>query len=181
MRIIIGLGNPGEQYLGTRHNLGFWALDAYAQRFPDALFKEESKFFAEIAVVERSGEKLLLVKPQTFMNDSGKTVRALVDFYKLNPADLLVLHDDLDLPLTGVRITDSASAAGHNGVADIIERLGTQDFARIRIGIGRPADVLGACMEGHAYVLGKLTEGEITAQNEKLPQIFEAIDNWLSR
>lgn len=181
MRIIIGLGNFGPKYENTRHNLGFWVLDEYIKQFPDAVFKEESKFFADIISLEIKGEKVLLVKPNTFMNESGKTIRALLDFYKLSAKDILVIHDDLDLSLESLRATDSSGAAGHNGVKDIIERLGTQDFTRIRIGIGRPDDVLGLCMPGHEYVLGKLTDKEIEVQTKKLPEILERITTWLAQ
>lgn len=180
MRIIIGLGNVGEKYNATRHNLGFWVLDEYLKQFPEASFREEGKFSAHIASLEGQSEKVFLVKPAAFMNESGKTVRALLDFYKLSSQDILVIHDDLDLPLETVRITPSSGAAGHNGVKDIIEHLGTQDFSRIRIGIGRPDDVLGFCQPGHEYVLGKLTEKEIEAHKEKLPEILEGITRWLA-
>lgn len=180
MRIIIGLGNVGTKYHETRHNLGFWVLDEYLKGFSDTAFKGEEKFFAETATVDIKGEKVLLVKPTTFMNASGKAARAFLDFYKLTPKDLLVIHDDLDLPLDAVRVTSSSGAAGHNGVSDIIEHLGTQDFTRIRIGIGRPEEVLGFCQPGSEYVLGKLTDQELEAQNQKLPEILEAIANWLA-
>jgi PTH1 family peptidyl-tRNA hydrolase len=115
------------------------------------------------------------------MNESSKSIRALLDFYKLEPKDILVIHDDLDLSLETLRTTNSSGAAGHNGVKDIIDRLGTQDFSRIRIGIGRPEEVLGFCQPGHEYVLGRLTEKEIEAQGKKLPEILERISHWLAQ
>lgn len=160
MKIIIGLGNPGKKYEDTRHNAGYLALDFLAQKYSFGPWEEKKKLLATLSEGFISQEKALLVKPSVFMNNSGQSVRKILDFYKLTPENLIVLHDDLDIAPGAIRTTLSSRAAGHNGVADIIEHLGTQDFKRYRIGIGRPADVLGACQPSHDYVLGKMSSQE---------------------
>jgi len=135
MRLIVGLGNPGTQYEKTRHNAGFMALDAFAKAH-DASFKAHHKAQAEVAEVVLDGQKVLLAKPHTFMNKSGEAVQALAQFYKINASDVIVVHDELDLPFGRLRINVDASAGGHNGVASVIEKLGTKAFTRLRVGIG---------------------------------------------
>ncbi len=137
MQLIIGLGNPGKEYAKTRHNAGFMALD-YLAGLPEVkVVSETNKFDSVIKefVVEGSGEKNFLVYPQTFMNDSGKAVKQILNFYKLGPENILVLHDEIDLPLGTLKFTEDSSAAGHNGVKSLIDELGTQAFRRIRIGV----------------------------------------------
>ncbi len=170
MRIIIGLGNPGQQYRNTRHNAGFLALDYLA----DALgttFRLEKKFQAEIAETVVENTKVLLVKPLTFMNLSGEAVGVILRYYKLTPGNLVVLHDDLDIQPGTYKITNSSRAAGNNGVQSIIDTLGTQDFTRVRIGIGRPTETLGVCMPSHDYVVSPLSAEE----REKLTALFPDI------
>lgn len=138
MKIIVGLGNPGREYEKTRHNVGFMALDYLRKGFEG--ISSCSKFNAEIYeahIDKNSGgtEKVLLVYPQTFMNNSGEAVKAIMDFYKVEPSNLLVVHDEVDLPLGTIKTTTNSSSAGHNGVQSVIDHLGTQDFARIRIGV----------------------------------------------
>lgn len=172
--IIIGLGNPGSEYTRTRHNAGFAALDFLAHSSDDRDFRADPKFFAELTSVSIDGKKTILAKPTTYMNESGKAVRVLLDFYKLEPSALIVIHDDLDIASGTLRITESSRAAGHNGVASIIEHLGTQDFFRIRLGIGRPVETAGVCIPSHDYVLGRFSDDELTAL-EKLFSEIEAI------
>lgn len=172
MKIVIGLGNPGKKYTDTRHNAGYLALDVLAETHPFGSWEEKKKLLATIAEGQIDGEKVLLVKPSVFMNESGQTVRKILDFYKLTPADLVVLHDDLDIAPGTIKTTLSSRAAGHNGVADIIEYLGTQDFKRYRIGIGRPTEVLGACQPSHDYVLNTFTLPERTLLQEALQQLL---------
>lgn len=169
--LIIGLGNPGAEYVRTRHNAGFQALDFLATAFATPEFRSEEKFFAELASALVDGKKIVLVKPMTYMNESGKAVRALLDFYKLEPKDIVVIHDDLDIAPRTLRTTDSSRPAGHNGVASIIEHLGTQDFFRIRLGIGRPAETEGVCMPSHDYVLGRFSDEEYAALEKLFPEI----------
>ena len=179
MKLIIGLGNPGKEYAETRHNAGFLALDFLQKEFKGDDFKEEKKMFSEVATGMVENEKVLLVKPLTFMNESGKAVRALLDFYKLSPSDIIVLHDDLDIAPGTLRTTDSSRAAGHNGVKDIIEKLGTQDFFRIRIGIGHPTEVNGVCIPHHDFVLQKFSEEELKNLTDLFPKIKEELQKWL--
>lgn len=131
MKIILGQGNPGAEYANTRHNIGWMLLDALAG---DAAFQPRSKFSASVAEITIDGEKTLLVKPTTFYNETGRTARALLDFYKLTPSDLLVIHDDLALPLGTVRIRGKGSDAGNNGIKSLNAHVG-QEFWRMRIGI----------------------------------------------
>ncbi len=172
MKLIVGLGNPGSQYVDTRHNAGFLALDHLAKAWGAGAFTQDAKRFTSLAKANSGDETVLLAKPATFMNESGRAVAGLLAFYKLTPADLLVLHDDMDIASGTFRSTSSSRAAGHNGVADLIEKLGTPALARLRIGIGRPEDVLGACQPGHDYVLGRFTDTE----QEALDKLFPALE-----
>lgn len=137
MKLIVGLGNPGKQYEKTRHNLGFMAVDALAKNLglSHADFKTHHKATALVAEAMVNGEKNLLVKPQTFMNTSGEAVLALATFYKLTPNDIVIAHDELDLPFGAQRITATSSAGGHNGVISVFEKLGTKNIVRLRLGI----------------------------------------------
>ncbi|NLB88411.1 MAG: aminoacyl-tRNA hydrolase [Syntrophomonadaceae bacterium] len=138
MKIVVGLGNPGKKYSETRHNLGFKVVEELAKRFP--IEKEESKYDAIIGHIRIGSEKVLLVKPLTYMNLSGKSVQPLVHFYKLELQDLIVIYDDMDLDLGRLRIRESGGTGGHKGMVSITQRLSTQEFPRIRVGIGRPED-----------------------------------------
>ncbi|KKT25531.1 MAG: Peptidyl-tRNA hydrolase [Parcubacteria group bacterium GW2011_GWA2_43_9b] len=136
MKLIIGLGNPGPQYFNTRHNFGWLALNYLQDSLPGfSIWETSDKFKALISEGQIGNEKIILVKPQTFMNNSGQTVKLLADFYKIDPSDILILHDDLDLTLGQIRVSQNISAGGHKGVASIIEKLGTKNFARLRLGI----------------------------------------------
>lgn len=191
MKIIAGLGNPGEEYSKTRHNLGFIFLDHLRKVWDFPEFSENKKFEAEISNGERDGDKVILMKPLTFMNLSGKSVRSLLDFYKLEPSDIVVIHDDLDIPAGKYKLTASSRSAGHNGVEDIIEKLGTQDFKRIRIGIGQSSEEKLECpldmhpprvdeqsslrVEAGSFVLGKLTNKEKDEIEKLFPEIEKEI------
>lgn len=135
MKLIVGLGNPGKEYETTRHNAGWLALDHLKSILALPDFKEEKKFSAFISTGRNGKEKIVLVKPTTFMNESGMAVRALMDFYKITPADIIIVHDDKDIPIGETRVQTDRGPAGHNGVKSIIEHLGTKAFTRIRIGI----------------------------------------------
>ncbi len=132
MKIIIGLGNPGAEYQSTRHNAGFIALDYILKEYQP--ISCASKFSARISEIHQP-KKTLFAYPETYMNESGKAVKELLNFYKLTPKDILVLHDEVDLPLGTLKLTESSGHAGHNGIRSLIDELGTQDFKRIRIGI----------------------------------------------
>jgi PTH1 family peptidyl-tRNA hydrolase len=135
-RLIVGLGNPGAEYEATRHNVGFWLVDQFADKLK-ATLAPQGKFFGRTA---RAGD-LWLLQPTTFMNRSGQSVAALASFYKIAPAEILVVHDDLDLPPGGIRLKQGGGNGGHNGLKDIQARLGTPDFWRLRLGIGHPREL----------------------------------------
>ena len=139
IRLIVGLGNPGREYETTRHNAGFWWVDELA-RLQKLSFKNETKFHGLAARGQLQGHEMLLLKPQTFMNVSGRSVGALAQFYKIAPSEILVVHDDLDLPPGVARLKLGGGHGGHNGLKDIIAHLGTRDFWRLRLGIGHPGD-----------------------------------------
>lgn len=173
MKIIVGLGNPGKEYEGTRHNVGFRIVD----RLGDALegrFKK-SRLRRE-AVVSPHGVKTILVKPETFMNVSGGAVAEVLRYYHLGPETMLVVHDDLDLPLGRIKFSEDSSAAGHNGVASIIDTLDTQKFSRLRIGIGRPPQAEGDVVD---YVLKPFLPGEKKLLEETVVLCVEAVRDYL--
>ncbi len=175
MKLIVGLGNPGAQYKGTRHNAGFLAVDFLAKHFGFDKFKKSDKFKAEIAGGSISGEKVLMAKPQTFMNLSGKTTSGLMNFYKIPLEDLIVIYDDAYIDFGSLRIKSDGSAGGHNGVKSIIADIGTQNFTRIRLGI-RPKKTFPGALED--YVLGVITDDEFIGLEEvigKLPKAIESL------
>ncbi len=135
MKLIIGLGNPGEEYKKTRHNAGFLTVDALALKLQATSYKLQANFNAEVSEGIIDNKKIILAKPQTFMNNSGQAVRAILDYYKIKPEDIVVIHDDLDILLGEYKISKNKNSGGHKGVQSIIDYLGTKDFTRIRIGI----------------------------------------------
>ena len=139
IRLIVGLGNPGREYENTRHNVGVWWVDELAREHKLS-FNAEAKFHGLTARGALHGHEVWLLKPQTFMNVSGRAVSALAQFYKITPAEILVVHDELDLPPGVARLKNGGGHGGHNGLKDIIAQLGTKDFWRLRIGIGHPGD-----------------------------------------
>jgi peptidyl-tRNA hydrolase, PTH1 family len=139
IKLIVGLGNPGREYERTRHNAGFWWVDAIAERHR-AAWKRESKFFGWTAKVSEGGRDFALLKPSTYMNESGRCVGTFMRFFRIEPAQLLVIHDELDLPPGTVKLKKGGGTGGHNGLSDVCEVLGTKDFWRLRIGIGHPGD-----------------------------------------
>lgn len=136
MTLIVGLGNPGAKYLMTRHNIGFLALDVFAKSIGSPPSKEEHK--AITSKFQFEGKPVLLAKPKTFMNLSGESVQSLMHFYKIEIADILVVHDDIDQAFGGVKFHQNRGAGGHNGIKSITELLGTQDYGRLKLGVGRP-------------------------------------------
>ncbi|HZW86116.1 MAG TPA: aminoacyl-tRNA hydrolase [Gallionella sp.] len=148
IRLIVGLGNPGSEYATTRHNAGFWWLDELAQK-QNLHFKHEAKFHGLATRTQLHGHEVLLLKPQTFMNVSGRAVAALAQFYKITPAEMLVVHDELDLSPGVARLKMGGGHGGHNGLKDIIAHLGSKDFWRLRLGIGHP----GVAAEVSDFVL----------------------------
>jgi PTH1 family peptidyl-tRNA hydrolase len=171
--LIAGLGNPGPQYERTYHNLGFLAIDRLAERNSIRVTRTDSKALLGVGVV--GGRDVLLAKPQTFMNLSGTSVKALVDKYSVEAGEVLVLYDDLALPWTGLRVRPSGSAGGHHGVEDVIKRLGTQEFPRIRLGIdpGHPRN-------GIEFVLSPIKKAQIHELDELLDHAAAATESILA-
>lgn len=181
MKLIVGLGNPGNQYKFTRHNAGFMALDFLLSfdGFMTAIFSHEFK--SDIfSWKDQNNKKVLFVKPQTYMNDSGQALKVICNFYKLDfDKDLLVIHDDVDLPFGTIRLTSSSSAAGHNGVKSIIENLGTQDFNRIRIGI--ETRVTRQELPTDTFVLQNFNNEELAKlHTEILPEVETKIKEFIN-
>lgn len=139
IKLIVGLGNPGERYAKTRHNAGFWLLDDLIRRSGEA-FRAEKKFFGDVGKITLAYNPVHLLKPQTFMNASGRAVVAMAHFYNLAPENILVVHDELDLPEGAVKLKLGGGHGGHNGLRDIIKALDSRDFYRLRIGIDHPGD-----------------------------------------
>jgi len=148
IKLIVGLGNSGSKYEQTRHNAGFWFLDSLARDYHAAL-RPENKFHGEAAKAQIKGNQVWLLKPDTFMNLSGQSIAALSRFYKITPEQILVVHDELDLPPGTARLKRGGGHGGHNGLRDTIEKLGSKEFLRLRIGIGHPGDK----SKVHDYVL----------------------------
>ena len=137
IKVIVGLGNPGKEYERTRHNAGYWWVDAIADA-KRAAWKRETKFSGWTTRIEEGGHDFWLLKPATYMNESGRSVAALLRFYRIEPGNLLVVHDELDLPPGTVKLKKGGGTGGHNGLTDIVEALDTKEFWRLRIGIGHP-------------------------------------------
>lgn len=157
-RLLVGLGNPGADYVDTRHNAGFWLIDLIvADR--GLSFRFEKRFNADECKLKVDGRDVFLQKPQTFMNRSGQSVAALARYYKIAPAEILVMHDELDLPAGTNRIKRAGGHGGHNGLRDVINHLGSHDFFRIRVGIGHPGD----SSQVLNYVLHKPSATELAA------------------
>jgi peptidyl-tRNA hydrolase, PTH1 family len=172
MKIVVGLGNPGRRYEGTRHNVGFAVLDSLA-RGPGAT-KFQSRFQAAVAELNENGEKILLVKPETFMNLSGHSVRQVVDFYQLPLDDLLVVCDDINLPLGKLRFRARGTHGGHNGLKDIQSHLGTTAYPRFRIGVGTPPEA-----EAIDHVLGRFRPSERPVIEDALATAAQAVMYWV--
>lgn len=171
MKLVVGLGNPGRRYEQTRHNLGFRVVDTVAARWGIELGRE--KFQAVIGDGNVADQRMILLKPMTFMNLSGRAVQAAVGFYKVAMEDLLVVSDDLDLPVGRLRMRASGSAGGHRGLDDIIRLLGTTQFARLRIGIGRSER-----RDEVSHVLGGIEGDEAVALDETVKQAADAVECW---
>ncbi len=167
MRLVVGLGNPGRKYSGTRHNVGFEVVAEVARRLGTE--KPRARFDGEVAETRIAGEKLVLLCPATYMNRSGASVLAARDFYKLADDEILIVCDDINLPLAKLRIRVKGSSGGQKGLADVIRRLGTEELSRLRIGIGSPPEGWDAA----DYVLGRFTREE---QAEVEPAIHRAAD-----
>lgn len=172
IRLIVGLGNPGPEYAPTRHNVGFWFVDALAQ---SQAFKAEARFHGELSRLSRRGQDLRLLKPSTYMNHSGRSVAAVSRYFEIPPEQILIAHDELDLPVGTVRLKQGGGHAGHNGLRDTINLLGSRDFWRLRIGIDHPGD--RSLVTG--YVLGRPSRADALLIEEALRDVEGVIDDLL--
>ncbi|MDI9479565.1 MAG: aminoacyl-tRNA hydrolase [Syntrophomonadaceae bacterium] len=172
MKVIVGLGNPGPRYKDTRHNVGFQTLEELARRHP--VQRQESRFDAIIAHLQIKQEKVFLLKPLTYMNLSGKAVRALIAYYKIDLKDIIVIYDDMDLPVGNLRIRSAGGTGGHRGMTSLVENLGTREFARIRIGIGRPPH------EAIDWVLGRFSPEEKPLISNAVARAADAVETWIA-
>lgn len=196
MKLIVGLGNPGKKYENTRHNFGFLVLDYLLKEFEsiDKTYWEEEKFKKYmVKKLDIEGEQVLIAKPATFMNDSGYPVVALVSFYKILPSDIYVIHDDLDIIFGKIKVRFGGSSAGHKGVESIINKLGTDKFLRIRLGIGGELKIKSAKLKvqkgARDYVLSDFTGNEkgklktVLKETKKIVEklISEGIEKYMSK
>ena len=176
MKLIIGLGNPGKKYEGTRHNVGFDIIDELAKNLECEDWKASEKFFAEISESSNEKEQILLVKPSTYMNHSGKSVSALVNFYKLDPAnDILICYDDKDMLFGKLRERREGSSGGHNGIKSITDCIGTDAFHRLKFGVGHEDQNIPT----DAFVLQKFTKEEMAELPQLINEAVEKIKDWL--
>lgn len=173
MKLIVGLGNPGPKYAGTRHNVGFDVVDDLARRWQIGMGAE--KFHAWFGVGDYSGERVGLMKPTTYMNRSGQAVLAAGQFYKLELTDLMVVVDDLALPVGKIRIRKSGSSGGHNGLEDIVARVGSDAWCRLRIGIGARTG------DPKVYVLGEFDESEKPVIQAAIKKAADAVECWVAQ
>ncbi len=170
MKLIVGLGNPGKKYQATKHNIGFMCLDHYADQ-QKLKFKKDNKFKGEVV---KSGN-LVLLKPHTFMNLSGQSIRAILDYYDIDVEDVLIIYDDLALPLGKLRLREKGSAGGHNGIKSVIAHTGTQEFKRVRIGIDA-----NPLIDTKDYVLGKFSKQERKELDNSIEMVSNIIEDFKS-
>ncbi|ALD66906.1 aminoacyl-tRNA hydrolase [Spiroplasma cantharicola] len=173
-KLIVGLGNPGQNYVNTRHNAGFIAIDVLLEKY--GFQKSIENFNAQIFFSNIKGEKILFVKPQTFMNLSGEAIISILQYYKIDIKDFIVLHDDKDLELSKTRFRNSGSAGGHNGIKNIISHLKTENFNRLKIGIGNPGQYKIV-----DWVLSKMTEEEIVLIKKQILNISSFVEEFISQ
>ncbi|MBQ5152453.1 aminoacyl-tRNA hydrolase [Macrococcoides caseolyticum] len=174
MKCIVGLGNIGKKYELTRHNIGFMVVDRLVESYNLELNQQKFKGLYTIAMI--NGEKVLLIEPMTYMNLSGEAVRPLMDYFNVSTEDLLVLYDDLDMPPGRLRLRQKGSAGGHNGIRSLIQHLGTDQFKRIRIGIGRPTGHLKVV----DFVLQKFTHDEMIVMDKVINQTIKAVEAFIA-
>lgn len=173
MKLIVGLGNPGGEYKKTRHNIGFIFLNSFLSK--EGISLDKKKFKGKyIEYVSSKGNKAILLEPQTYMNLSGDSIVDFVRYYKINIEDVLVIHDDLDLELGKLRIRSKGSSGGHNGIKSVIARLGSENFKRIRIGIGKDSNIPVI-----DYVLGKFSEEDLKKLEERFEVVNRVIEDFI--
>ncbi|GAX47933.1 aminoacyl-tRNA hydrolase [Pseudolactococcus reticulitermitis] len=174
VKMIVGLGNPGDKYAHTKHNIGFDVLDVIAERL-NLTFKRDKTFIADTAADFVNGEKIILVKPVTFMNESGKAVKPLLAYNGLISDDLVVIYDDLDMAVGKLRLRQKGSAGGHNGIKSIIAHLGSQEFKRVKVGIGRPKH--GMSVVNH--VLGRFDQEDAADAELGIVRAADAVETFI--
>lgn len=182
MKLIVGLGNPGKKYEKTRHNIGFVVLDELHDKFQTYSISDwtlDKKFNAFVSSCTFENKKILLLKPQTFMNDSGVSVRALCDYYKLTEQDILVVHDEKDIILGDNRLESNRSSAGHNGIKSIIQHLNTQNFSRLRVGVGHKNP--NKMKDTVEFVLGKFGFFERNTVEKSITDALNQIEQWIKK
>lgn len=172
MKLVIGLGNPGKKYDRTKHNIGFIAVDQLAQNL--GLSFNKTKFKSVYAEGNIGTEKVVLIKPQTFMNLSGESVQPWVDYYNLTEEDIVVIYDDMDLPVGKIRLRVKGGSGGHNGMKSIIQHLGTKEFNRIRVGVGRPLPQQSVT----SHVLSRFLKETVEEMEMSVQTIVDAIKHW---
>jgi|TARA_B110000037_G_scaffold202477_1_gene244689 PTH1 family peptidyl-tRNA hydrolase len=170
IKLIVGLGNPQENLLGTRHNAGYWYLDKFLEKF-NVTLSEDKKINSYLSKIDYKDEQIFLMKPTFFINDSGKSVSSFIKYYKITPESILVIHDDIDLDVGDIRLKFGGGHGGHNGLRDIISHLG-KDYWRLRVGVGHP----GEKSLVHNYVLGKPSKKDELEINISISESFEVID-----
>ena len=175
MKCMVGLGNPGKKYSTTRHNIGFMVIDELLRRH--FLTLNKTKFNGKYALESIGGEKFLLLQPQTFMNLSGEAIRPLMNFYDIAIEDVVIVYDDLDLPTGKIRLRQKGGPGGHNGIKSSINHLGTKEFKRIRIGVGRPTTPQPVI----DYVLGSFPKDQSTDVRESIEKAADAFEAWLEK
>lgn len=175
MKCIVGLGNPGKKYEKTRHNIGFMTLDELANQNNWSI--SQTKFRGLYTTEHVNGEKVLLLKPQTYMNLSGESLRGFMDYFDIEIEDILVVFDDLDLPPGKIRLRKKGGHGGHNGIRNIIDQLGTKEFKRLRMGIGRP-EVPVSVVD---YVLGEFPKAEAKDVSDSIEQAVKACEAWMEQ
>lgn len=174
MKLIVGLGNPGKEYEKTRHNTGFMVMDRLAETFQVSI--NVKKFKGEYVKFKYRGEDVILLKPMTYMNNSGESVIQVMNYFKMNVEDLLVIYDDMDMPTGKLRLRQSGSAGGHNGIKSIIAHVGTQNFKRIRVGIDKHPQIPVV-----DYVLGRFSKEEQPLIDEGIDHAVKAVEMMLDK
>ena len=172
MKLIVGLGNPGKEYENTRHNVGFDVINLFLKK--NNLSLDKNKFKGLYTKTKINGEEVIFLEPQKYMNLSGEVVKSIVDFYKISPSDILVIHDDLDLPLGKIKIKQNSSSGGHNGIKDIEKNLGTKNYKRLKIGISNNKNY-----DTKNYVLGKLNKEDRQILDNAIETSCDIIDDYV--
>jgi len=179
MKLIVGLGNVGPKYEKTRHNVGFMAVDALARKYAADDWQHNKKLFCDLTKVSIDGEVIMLAKPSLFMNLSGQSVRKLIDFYRIDPVDLMVVQDDLDLAVGTVRFKFGGGTGGHHGLDSIHQFLGTDQYCRCRIGIGKDGQSVMTEKQGADFVLKKFRQDERPVVREAIEQAVSGCQDWV--